>query len=266
MSHNSTEKGTVERFNLYLVGGYVRDELMGIKSKDIDFCVELNEGGEMMPLADGYAIMRDHLDREGFAIFEERPLFGTIRAHFPRSDPNFGKTTADFVLCRKEGSYGDGRRPDFVVVGDLFDDLSRRDYTVNAIAKTSDGHYIDPWNGIQDIENHILRAVGSAEDRLREDALRALRAIRFVITRDMHLDADIISALQGPWLPPLVADISVERRVDELTKMFNHNTIRTMEILTEWIPRGLMNAALSDGIKLVPSLKKSKGQVKHDRS
>src|SRR6478735_1674813 len=154
----------------YQVGGCVRDSLLGVESKDIDFSVE----------APSYEAMREAvIERCGGnpeSIKVDKPEFATIRA----IDPKLGGV--DFVLCRKDGAYSDGRRPDSVEMGTLLDDLARRDFTVNAIARADDGSLIDPFNGQADLKLRLLRCVGGV-DRLREDSLRMLRAFRFAITK-----------------------------------------------------------------------------------
>src|SRR6187431_1537064 len=105
--------------NYYLVGGYVRDEILGVQSKDIDFAVE----------AKSYDAMKEDILRRGMTIFQERPQFFAIRARHPQMGG------VDFTLCRKDGFYSDYRHPDDVRIGDIYDDLARRDFTVNAIAR-----------------------------------------------------------------------------------------------------------------------------------
>ena len=157
---------------MYEVGGCVRDEILGIPSKDIDFSVVLDEadmhtharrdGGEINP----FDLMVVKLQEMGFKIFLETPEHLTVRAQFPRGRTyndrghDYGTNTADFVLARKEGTYTDGRRPDKVEPGTLMDDLRRRDFTMNAIAKDSDGTLIDPCNGQRDIDLRVIRAFG----------------------------------------------------------------------------------------------------------
>jgi len=123
-------------FQKFEVGGCLRDEFKGIPSKDVDFAVE----------APSFEAMRDELIEDGFEIFEERPEFFTIRAKVPKGNPLEDRTrVADFVMCRKDGPSSDGRRPDFVEPGTIFDDLARRDFTVNAIARNAiTGEIIDP--------------------------------------------------------------------------------------------------------------------------
>lgn len=243
---------------MFEVGGCVRDELLGVRSKDIDFAVE----------AESFAAMRAFLLSHGFTVFLETPEFLTIRARFPKrwdhGMPRFGpfenpseaaKVTADFVLCRKDGAYSDGRRPDTVEPGTILDDLARRDFTVNAIAKDPDGVLIDPFGGVEDLRRGTLRAVGSAEARLREDSLRALRAVRFMVTKGFALDRELNAALHSAWLPELLENVSAERRREELDKAFRHDTLTTLTLLANLGPR-FREAVFADGLRLKPTLEK----------
>lgn len=196
---------------IYKVGGAVRDEFLGVKSKDIDFAVE----------APSYEAMRDYIAERG-KIFLEKPEFFTIRAKLDGLD-------ADFVLCRKEHGYSDGRRPDLVTAGDIYDDLSRRDFTVNAIAiRKSDGVVFDPHSGVRDIAKRNIRCVGRANERFSEDSLRMIRAVRFHITKDFWLDCEIIDALNDQKLVDKLANVSKERIREELNRCFKHNTLATL--------------------------------------
>lgn len=201
----------------YRVGGWVRDRLLGVKSKDIDYAVE----------APSFTAMRDDIIANGGKIFVEHPQFLTIRAKMDGED-------ADFVLCRKEGTYGDGRRPDSVEPGTIFDDLARRDFTVNAIAMQKDGTIFDPFNGRCDLAQKKLRCVGDAYERFDEDALRMLRAIRFSITKGLSIDGEICSCLDNSALIAKLETISVERIREELNKCFSHSTYQTLDFLTAY--------------------------------
>ena len=204
---------------IYLVGGSLRDEILGVKSNDIDFAVE----------ADSYAEMKEWIISKGGEIFLETENFLTIRARI-------GKVSADYVLCRKDSAYGDGRHPDTVEVGDIYDDLARRDFTMNAIAKDMDnGKYLDPHNGIEHINAHIIHCVGNAYDRFSEDNLRMLRALRFSVTKYMYLSYDIDKQLQNVNLVrSLYKTVSIDRVKDELLKMFQHSTYDSLEILNRY--------------------------------
>jgi tRNA nucleotidyltransferase (CCA-adding enzyme) len=197
---------------IYKVGGCVRDKILGVVSKDIDFSVE----------ASSYEEMKAYILGRG-KIFVEKPEYLTIRAMI-------NGEAADFVLARKDGAYHDGRRPDAVELGTLNDDLARRDFTMNAIAEDENGNFIDPFNGIADIKAKVIRCVGNAEDRLKEDALRMLRAIRFVITKDFMMHNDIAQFIFHN--ADLLKNVSEDRIRDELTKCFAANTLHTIVYLS----------------------------------
>lgn len=211
----------------YKVGGAVRDQFLGVKSKDLDYAVE----------APSFEAMRDFIADNG-KIFLEKPEFFTIRAKVRGED-------ADFVLCRKEHGYSDGRRPDAVTIGDIYDDLSRRDFTMNAIAiHTDEGAVIDPHGGVKDIERRLVRCVGRAADRFSEDSLRMIRAVRFAITKGFALDVEIQSALDSKVLLDKLENVSKERVREELNRCFKFNTLHTLYMF-ETFPR-LRDVVFSD--------------------
>lgn len=273
---------------MYLVGGAVRDRIMGVEPHDYDFTV----------VAESYEAMKFELDAIGIEIFQERPEFGTIRGRYPRKvKPSFphleawnvergpwrvvnGHTISsqdglppieqpwtpqyfhdilldgmavDFVWARKEGPYSDGRHPDFVEPGSLYDDLARRDQTMNAIAMDSKGLYIDPFGGQKDIEDQIIRAVGSPKDRLIEDALRAVRVIRFAVTKGFEIDPELGAALSHVQvLYNLEHNIAIERVREELEKAMKHDTIHTLDVLNEF--KQLRRVVFRGELWLQPSL------------
>lgn len=203
----------------YQVGGHVRDKLLGVKSKDVDYSVEANS----------YAEMVAWIRQQGGQIFLEQEQFWTVRA-------KIGKIAADYVLCRKDGQYTDGRRPDSVSVGTLLDDLRRRDFTVNAIAYDEQAdEYIDPHNGRDDLRLNLLRCVGDPQERFNEDALRLLRAIRFSVTKGFKLHPSVEEVLHDRNLAQkLKVNVSDERKREELYKCFHFDTILTLQHLTNF--------------------------------
>jgi tRNA nucleotidyltransferase (CCA-adding enzyme) len=207
--------------NFYIVGGYVRDWVMGVPAKDMDFAVEAESYDEMK---------RAILARNG-KIYLERPEFLTIRG---KIDWNGSPTDADFVLCRKDGYYSDGRHPDSVTPGKLIDDLSRRDFTMNAMAMSEDGKILDPFGGQRDIRAKLIDTVGDAQERFLEDALRMLRALRFKIVKDMTFSYDVHEALKNEVLAKLLTTVSVERMREELFKMFHHNSLESITLLESY--------------------------------
>lgn len=216
---------TIEKFP---VGGWVRDRLLGVQSKDLDYTVVINGAGTV---DEAWEALRDYLTGEGYTIFQERPQFLTYRAKHPQGH-EFEKITADFVLARAEGPYTDGRHPDWVKPGTLADDQARRDFTVNSIAMDAEGNFIDPWDGVGDIDRKLIRAVGNAHERMIEDPLRVYRAVRFAITKGFVIDADLKSAMRTLNVLDRMDSVSTERIRDELFKMFAYDPIRSMHILT----------------------------------
>ncbi len=236
-----------ETVKFYEVGGAVRDEIMGINTKDVDFAVE----------APSFEVMEKALKTLGFEIYQSRPEFLTIRAQVPKNHILRQRTRdADFVLCRKDGPSSDGRRPDFVEPGTILDDLARRDFTVNAIAKDPlTGGYIDPYDGRKDLELKILRFVGDPMQRIREDGLRVLRGLRFRITKSLSFEGPTFLALRSIEATEMLSSVSVERIREELEKMFAHDTKLTLKILHN-MSSDFLDAIFRDGLRLGPILRK----------
>lgn len=223
----------------YKVGGCVRDGFLGVKSKDIDYAVE----------APSFAAMRDWVVAQGGQIFLEKPEYLTIRA-------NINKEAADYVLCRKDGDYTDGRRPDTVEMGTIDDDLARRDFTMNAIAYKMDAGtadpFYDPHNGVIDIERKVIRCVGDAFERLSEDPLRVLRAIRFSITKGFDIHPDTRAAMTV-LQDQVVETVSMERIREELNKCFMFDTPATLDALLVF--KDMRDSIFSKGLWLSPTTK-----------
>ena len=204
----------------YLVGGAVRDKLLGIPCKDLDYVM----------LAPSFIAMRDALLKSGCKIFVEKPEYLTIRANHPQLG------CVDFACARTDGTYTDGRRPDSTeITTDIELDLSRRDFTCNAIAEdVVTGRIIDPFDGQFAIKQKILMAVGNAERRLSEDKLRAFRALRFTVTRSFIMDYPLIQAIRNLALPSEFDSVSTERIREELNKMFQRDWLFSMHQLTQF--------------------------------
>lgn len=205
---------------LFEVGGCVRDELLGLASKDVDFAVE----------APSFEAMEEHIKAEGLKIFLSKPEFLTIRAGVPKGHKLRERCKdADFVLCRKDGPTADGRRPEFVEPGTIFDDLARRDFTVNAIARcVESGELIDPHGGQDALRLRLLEFVGDGEERIKEDALRILRGIRFSITKGLTIGEPF---LFNDHIPE---SVSTERVREELNKMLAHDTMAALKIFEDF--------------------------------
>lgn len=231
---------------MYLVGGIVRDYMLGVstKSKDFDFAVE----------AASYTEMRDTLIEMGAKIWQERPEFVTLRCRITLPLGSFGGlivprkerehaglyngasvcVDADFTLCRAETQYSDGRHPDTVTPTCLDDDLRRRDFTVNAAAMDIDGILYDPYGGQRDASTKTLRTVGNPAERFEEDPLRILRALRFAVKYGFILHPHLVAALNSYSVVDGLRSLPVDRVRDELTRMFSVNGWLTMMLLTDY--------------------------------
>lgn len=226
---------------IFEVGGCVRDEIMGITPKDIDFSV----------VTDSFETMEKVVSDAGMKVVQRKPEFGTILA--VARQPFRGHTGGlDFVWARVDGPSSDGRRPDWTRPGNLSEDLSRRDFTCNAIAKDEQGNLIDPFNGVQDIQSGIIRCVGNALDRMNEDPLRAIRALRFAVTKGFWIDPSVDNAIRV--VSHKMHTVSKERQREEMEKMFSFDTVASMDILAKFPT--LRDAIFSDGLRLMPTMKK----------
>lgn len=224
---------------VFEIGGCVRDEILGTPSKDIDFAVE----------AKSFDHMKSVLTDLGFKIHIEKPEFFTIRAKFPKSW-DVAVPDVDFVLCRRDSKNGDGRRPDEVFAGTLLEDQQRRDFTVNCIAREfGTEELIDPFGGVKDLRERTLRFVGDPMERITEDGLRVLRGIRFAVTKGFWMETDTRRAIVSRTAAEMLADIPPDRKREELSKMFNHDTISSINMISS-LPALTTAAIFSGGVRL----------------
>lgn len=150
-------------FEAYVVGGSVRDWLLGTTPKDWDITTNARPEEIMKVLPDS----------------KYENSFGTVMVAI-RNEANQAEAVVEVTTYRSEQSYSDHRRPDTVIFEDkLENDLGRRDFTINALAMSLDGIVVDIFGGEKDIKKRIIRTVGEPSDRFKEDALRMLRAVRF---------------------------------------------------------------------------------------
>lgn len=147
-------------FDAYVVGGCVRDSLLGLTPDDYDICTEASPR-QVAKIFSGYQQVHSGEKHGTVGVIMDRQVY-------------------EITTFRTEGGYSDSRHPDWVeFVDDLQADLARRDFTVNAIAYSPITGYIDPFGGEDDLNSGILRTVGNAEERFTEDPLRILRGVRF---------------------------------------------------------------------------------------
>lgn len=221
-------------FKFYEVGGKVRDEILGLQSKDVDY-VAVPNGALLEKYQDAYemfVILETYLTTEKFEIFLSTPDCFTIRAKFPKGHKYQG--VADFVMARKEIGYIPNTRTPIVKPGTLYDDLERRDFTLNALAKDDDGTIIDHFNGMEDLKNGILRTPLPTKVTFNDDPLRILRAIRFSITKGFTIPGTMALTIESYNYEDKMGVVSLERIREELFKCFKHDTIETLKVLNEF--------------------------------
>jgi tRNA nucleotidyltransferase (CCA-adding enzyme) len=183
---------------LYQVGGSVRDELLGLEPKDIDYATPL--------LPDE---IEEIIKGEGYRAYLTGKRFGTLAF---KQD---GKLV-EITTFRAETYAPGSRKPRVEFVRSIEGDLSRRDFTINAIAKR-EGRIIDPYLGREDIEKNILRAVGNPGDRFNEDPLRILRACRFASQLGFRIEEKTLAAAHKR--AHKILEVSRERWMQELDKL-----------------------------------------------
>jgi len=242
---------------IYEVGGCIRDSLLGIESKDIDYSVVLDNTDQTVD--EGWAQMLSFLKKEGYQIFLETKDCFTVRAKFPIGHINEG-LVADFVMARKEVGYVLGTRKPILELGTLYDDLIRRDFTLNALAKDMEGNIIDYFNGIEHLKEGLLVTPLNPMKTMMDDPLRILRAMRFSLTKDLEVHTDIMEAIKQPEiLDKLKSTVSSERIREEIGKMMKHDTIKTMKMLVdtdrEFI-KGFLEVVFRDNMWLKPTTEK----------
>lgn len=196
---------------VYLVGGSVRDIVMGNKAKDYDFTTP------MLPEE-----MIDKIRAEGRRVYTIGEQFGTIgfKCPVPSEEPSNRAYEFEYVevtTFRSEIYTNKSRKPEVKFVPSLNEDLARRDFTMNAMVLKSDGTIYDPYGGRLDIHAKQIKTVGMPKDRIIEDPLRVLRAARFAARYKFTIDPNFVG--KARQLADRIFDVSVERWVQEMDKL-----------------------------------------------
>lgn len=186
-------------YEAYIVGGYVRDYLLNINSNDYDICTN--------------------------AHYED------LNTLFDVSDNNYGSYKIKYknniyevTTFRKDLNYLNNRKPEKVIyVNSLYEDLQRRDFTINTICMDKNKNIIDLLNGRYDLDNKIIKVVGDTDKKISEDALRILRAIRLATILNFKLDDNLYNSIKKYGY--LVKNLSYFRKRQELDKIFLSNNI-----------------------------------------
>ena len=196
--HNALSRLTSAGFEAFVVGGCVRDALMGRTPGDYD-------------------VTTSALPEETAAVFAGERVIETGLRHGTVTVLLDGNPL-EITTFRVDGTYSDARHPDEVsFTRSLREDLARRDFTMNAVAWSPESGLVDPFGGASDIRARVIRCVGDPETRFREDALRILRCLRFAAVLGFSIDAATAAAARENRA--LLAHISAERVAEELKKL-----------------------------------------------
>lgn len=200
-------------YETYVVGGCVRDSLLGMEPKDWDICTAAKP-----------EIVKERCYQYHIRTIDTGLQHGTITVNMEEAG------LFEVTTFRIDGDYSDGRHPDHVLFADKIDqDLSRRDFTINAIAFDGD-HLVDPYGGQKDLADKVIRCVGDPNERFAEDALRILRAMRFSSVYGFSIDPNTAKAIHSH--KEKLQDISFERIQQELLKMITGDNI--LQVLLEY--------------------------------
>lgn len=194
----------------YVVGGCVRDFILGREPNDWDICTSATPA-------------------EMLEIFKDKQIIETGLQHGTVTVVIDGEPY-EVTTYRIDGIYSDNRRPDSVAFTDsLAEDLKRRDFTINAMAYNNKTGLVDPYGGLKDLQHKYLRCVGSPKERFEEDALRILRAVRFAAQLGFRIDPDTEN--EAYIQRDRLNNISVERINSEFCKIINSNNFGMMLFL-----------------------------------
>lgn len=187
-----------KNLDAYPVGGCIRDSLMGKSPKDWDLCCS-GTPEEMINALEGETIIPTGIKHGTITLLLDIPI--------------------EITTFRKDGEYGDHRRPSYIEFStSLEEDLSRRDFTINAMAwDIYENKIIDPFGGIMDLEKGIIRCVGNCNKRFNEDALRILRCLRFASILNFAIEEETKRALINN--KELLREIAVERSRVEIENL-----------------------------------------------
>lgn len=186
-------------FIAYLVGGYVRDSLLGVKTFDVDICTS--------------ALPKDI-----------HAIFNIASNNYGGANIKLDNYNIDITTFRKENNYQNRHPEEVVYITDLKTDLERRDFTINAIVMDKTGKIVDLLDGVTDLNNRLIKMIGNPFLRLKEDPLRILRAIRLATVLDFAIDEELMQALKENYM--LVESLSGKRIREELDKILSSSNYK----------------------------------------
>ena len=184
-------------FKAYIVGGYVRDIYLSLNASDIDIATSATP-------------------KDLIKIFKKNVV---IDEKYGSTKLNYKNTYFDITTFRRDIKYKDNRKPtEIEYVDTIGEDLSRRDFTINTMCMDKDGNIIDVYDAKKDINNKIIKCVGNANEKMSEDSLRILRAIRFATILNFKLDKELEKAIKKN--SSSLKTLSFHRKKEELNYIF----------------------------------------------
>lgn len=242
--------------SMFAVGGFVRDYLLKVSSKDLDIvCPDFENIDNLVSFAKKELGLVKVINPEyGRVLVLAKTCtlghFANMWLELNGSLPQ--QIAVDLLLPRKDLDHN-GRQCK-TEISSLSEDLSRRDFTINALAMSADGQIIDNHNGIKHIEEKKLIFVGDMSQRIEEDYLRILRLLRFAVTKNFEIPIEFSDYLEDKELEianKITDLVSVDRIREELTKMFLHDSLKSVEIINS-LPRPI-RSVIFENIKLKPT-------------
>ena len=207
--HNILKRIEDEGYEAYIVGGFVRDKLLGKDTYDVDICTNARP----INLKDIFPINQNSNGYGGFNLKIKR-------------------YNIDITTYRKEKAYVGHNPSEVEYVNSLFEDIKRRDFTINSFCMDKNGNVLDLLNAMDDLKNKVIRVVGDPDHKFSEDPLRMLRAIRFATLLDFDIDDNALNSIKKNY--GLTAKLSNERIKEEVIKILsNVNYQKGLNLLKE---------------------------------
>lgn len=217
----------INGFEAYIVGGCVRDSIIGQKPNDYDITTSAKPN-EIMDIFKNEKIIETGIKHGTITLIKNHEEY-------------------EITTYRIDGEYKDNRRPEDVeFTKNIIEDLKRRDFTINAIAYNDKIGIVDKFGGIDDIKNKIIKTVGNSDERFNEDALRIIRAVRFSCKLDFSIEEKTFKSIYKNI--KLIKNVSTERIQEELNKILISDNVEKIYTLYD---AGMFKVLGIDSIKLV---------------
>lgn len=197
-------------FEGYLVGGFVRDYLLGIKTLDVDICTNA------LP-KDLHKIFPNNSNSNSYGGF----------------NLNIKGYNIDITTYRKELKYDKRKPTEIIYLNKLEDDVIRRDFTINSVCMDKNDKIIDLVNGVEDINKQVIRMLGNIKERLTEDPLRILRAIRFSSTLNFDIEENLAKEIkENYYLVNILSNTRIKQEINKI--LLNKNYLKGLNLLKEY--------------------------------